>query len=197
MLDKEIIKKIKQGDRESFNSLCSGFYARLISYARLFLSEEWAEDVIQDVFFSIWRNREKLDENLSINSYCFRAVHNMSLNYLKSKKHSDDFREWNYDRIAKIALSSIDVERDSVLGKLYDGDLRKRINEAIDSLPQRQKEIFNLSYVEEMTSKEISKRLGISSRTVESHLYQAMKHLRNYLSPEIIALIIILQKTQF
>lgn len=178
MLDKEIIRKVKNGDRKAFDAFCVEFYAGLISYARVFLSEEWAEDVVQDVLYSVWQKRDTLKEEDSVRSYLFRSVHNCALNYLKLQRHSDDFREWNKKRIAELALSSSDWDSNAALRKLYAGDLRERLTEAIEGLSSRQSEIFRLSYMMDLSSKEIGERLGISPRTVESHLYEALKYLR-------------------
>ncbi len=184
MSDKSLIQKIKNGNREAFNSFCSSLYPNMIAYAQIFLSEEWAEDVVQDVFFSIWQNRKRLNENFNVNSYLFRSVKNGALNYIKLQRHSNDFREWNYQRIAEATLTSIDFEKDTVLKKLYESDLRNTLNQAIDQLSPRQREIFKMSYLDEMSSKEIGQALDLSPRTVESHLYEALKTLRKHLSSD-------------
>ena len=77
-----------------------------------------------------------------------------------------------------------DSDKDCVLRKLYDGDLRKNINAAIETLPPRQREIFKLSYLDELSSKEIADRLGLSVRTVESHLYEGLKTMKTIFNAE-------------
>ena len=187
-LDKALIRKVKSGDRKAFDQLCSELYGGLISYVRVFLSDDWAEDVVQDVLFSIWQNRERLNENSSVDNYIFCSVRNAAFNYIKHQQHSKDFREWYYYRIANLAFFPSGMENNSPLNRLYEGDLRKEINKAVDALPERQRDIFRLSYVEDLSIKEISERLDISTRTVESHLYEALKRLRVSLSPEIMTL---------
>ncbi len=189
MQERVLIRKVKEGDRKSFDCLCSELYPALVSYATLFLSLESAEDVVQDVFFAVWQRREELNENLSIRRYLFRSVRNAAYNCLKVRQHSEDFKEWNYNRIASLTLSAADVERNPVLQRLYDGDLRRNIIEAVRQLPPRQQEIFNLSYVEQLTSKEIGERLGISARTVENHRQEAQKTLRKLLSVETLSIL--------
>ena len=190
-LDKNLIRKVKSGDRKAFDRLCFELYGGLISYVRVFLSDDWAEDVVQDVLFSIWQNRERLDENSSVDNYIFCSVRNAAFNYIKQQQHSQDFREWYNYRIAHLAFSASGTENDSPLNRLYEGDLRKEINKAIDALPERQRDIFRLSYVEDLSIKEIAERLGISTRTVESHLYEALKRLRVALSAETMALFLL------
>lgn len=189
MIERSLIDKIRKGDRKAFDTFCSKLYAGLVSYARMFLSPDWADDVVQDVLFTIWQKRAFLGDEFSPEKYLYRSVHNRALNFIKQQQHSDDFRDWNKDRILALTSSSTDVEKNSALQRLYDGDLRKRLNEAIAQLPPRQQEIFRLSYIEELTSKEISVQLGISSRTVEAHLYEALKGLRLSLSTEALVLL--------
>lgn len=176
--------KIRKGDRSAFDSFCVEHYPALLSYAKVVLSEDWAEDVVQDVLFSVWQRRQDLSDNGSVRNYLFKSVHNRCLNYMKLHNKSEDFRKWNEARISEMALTSMDYEKNPVIRKLYDSDLRKSINAAIGSLPPRCREVFCLSYIEELSNKEISARLGISLSTVENHINYALKHLRRSLDSE-------------
>ena len=158
----------------------------MISYARSFLSEEWAEDVVQDVLYSLWNNRKTLNSNVPLRSYLLRSVYNRSLNYLRRENLSRKFREWNDSRINLLGLEAADPDKNPVIRKLFDGDLRKKITDAIDSLPTRSREVFILSYIEDVSNKEISARLGISLSTVENHMYSALKSLRSALSKDLV-----------
>lgn len=176
--------RIKKDDRSAFDALCVEFYPSLVSYAMIVLSEDWAEDVVQDVLFSVWQHRKELSDNGSLSNYLFKSVHNRCLNYMKRHNRSEDFRRWNESRISAMALSSMDYDRNPVIRKLFDKDLRNSINSAIDSLPPRCQEVFRLSYLEDMSNKEISARLEISVSTVENHINSALKQLRRILSTE-------------
>ena len=74
----DIIARIREGDRDSFNAFCRERYASLIAYARLFLSRingTWADDVVQDVLFGLWQNRASLrDDGSSLQAYLLRAT---------------------------------------------------------------------------------------------------------------------------
>ena len=150
----ELITGIQNGDREAFNDFCKEELPVLMSYARIFLPEEWADDAVQDVLFSFWKN------------------------YLRKENLSRQYKEWNDARIAVLCLEGGDPERNPVIRNLFDKDLRKNLEDAITSLPPKCREVFMMSYIEDLPNKDISARLGISLSTVENHIYSALKQLR-------------------
>ena len=79
-----------------------------------------------------------------------------------------------------------------IIRKLYSDDLRASLDAAIESLPPKCREVFKLSYLEDLSNREISERLGISQSTVENHMYSALKQLRQKLSKEQLLLLLAL-----
>ena len=77
-----------------------------------------------------------------------------------------------------------------VVQKLYNDDLRASLDAAIESLPPKCREVFRLSYIEDLSNREIGEQLGISPRTVENHMYAALKQLRRKLSKEQLLLLL-------
>lgn len=184
MAGNELLSEIKKGDRAAFDEFCRGELPVLSSYARAFLDEEWADDVVQDVLFSFWQNRGRINTDYPIRSYLLRSVYNRSMNYLRRQKLAADFREWNDMRIMELGLEGSDPDRNPVIRRLFDGDLRESLTKAIDSLPARCREVFIKSYIEDKTNKEISMEMDISLSTVENHMYKALKLLRLALSDD-------------
>ncbi len=176
-----LVERIRKGDRIAFNELYRRYYPSLRSYAELFLDEEESEDVVQDVFLNVWLRKEGLDDSLSLQGYLLRSVYNSSLNILKKKGRSNDYRSMYEQEIEEIGYKYYDPDTNDVIRKLYNQDLRAEINAAINSLPARCQEIFTLSYLHDMPSKEISLQLGISLSTVDNHIYSALKLLREKL----------------
>lgn len=176
-----LVERIRKGDRIAFNELYRRYYPSLRSYAELFLDEEESEDVVQDVFLNVWLRKEGLDDSLSLQGYLLRSVYNSSLNILKKKGRSNDYRSMYEQEIEEIGYKYYDPDTNDVIRKLYNQDLRAEINAAINSLPARCREIFTLSYLHDMPSKEISLQLGISLSTVDNHIYSALKLLREKL----------------
>lgn len=155
-----------------------------MAYARVFLPEEWADDAVQDVLLSFWNNREGLAGGLPVRSYLLRAVYNRALNYLRKENLQRQYREWNDAKIAVLGLEGADPERNPVMRNLFDGDLRKNLDEAISGLPPKCREVFRLSYIDGLPNKDISSRLGISLSTVENHINSALRHLRSALAKD-------------
>lgn len=180
----ELISGIQKGDREAFNDFCREELTVLMPYARIFLTEEWAEDAVQDVLFSFWRNRAGITDGSNVRAYLMKSVYNRAMNYLRKENLSRRYREWNDARIAVLGLEGGDPERNPVIRNLFDKDLRKNLEEAITRLPPKCREVFMMSYVEDLTNKDISARLGISLSTVENHIYSALKQLRAMLSKD-------------
>lgn len=176
-----LVERIRKGDRIAFNELYRRYYPSLRSYAELFLDEEESEDVVQDVFLNVWLRKEGLDDSLSLQGYLLRSVYNSSLNILKKKGRSNDYRSMYEQEIEEIGYKYYDPDTNDVIRKLYNQDLRAEINAAINSLPARCREVFTLSYLHDMPSKEISLQLGISLSTVDNHIYSALKLLREKL----------------
>ncbi len=83
-----------------------------------------------------------------------------------------------------LGLDGSDPEKNPTIRNLFDGDLHKSLDEAIAGLPPKCREVFKMSYIEDIPNKEISARLGVSLSTVENHIYSALKQLRRTLSKE-------------
>lgn len=190
-----LVRKIKDGDREAFDRFCLILYPAMLSYAKVFLSDEGAEDIVQDVMLGVWRRREILDENYDPRIYIFRSIYNRSLNYLKREQLASDFRSWNERRIAMYEHETLDPDRNPVVRRLLDGDLKDSLLKAIDALPPKRQEIIRMHFVEEIPNKEIAKRLGISLSTVENHINAALKKMRATLSEEEFMLLMFLMSS--
>lgn len=176
-----LVERVRKGDRDAFNELYKLHYLPVRFYAELMLNADDAEDVVQDVFLNIWLHREGLDESLSLRSYLLRSVYNSSLNLLKRKSNSNNYHSVCEKEIEEMGYNQYDPDSSDIIRRLYDQDLRVELNAAIESLPVRCREIFTLSYIDELPSKEISEQLGISLSTVNNHIYSALKQLREKL----------------
>jgi RNA polymerase sigma-70 factor (ECF subfamily) len=175
-----LTERIKNGDRAAFNELYLLHYSALQNYGRSFLSVAETEDIIQDVFLNVWLHKENIDESLSLKAYLFRSVYNSALNVLK-KKQSDQKMSDYQQSIEYLRYQYYDPDANEVIQSLYDNDTKNIIDSAIDSLSPRCKEVFILSYIEDMPSKDISKQLDLSLSTVQNHIYNALKQLRDKL----------------
>jgi RNA polymerase sigma-70 factor (ECF subfamily) len=176
--------KIEMG---AFTGLFKIHYPPLKAYASLFVDNETAEDIVQEVFIYVWENKGTITIHTSIKAYLFKATYTRCLNYLNRQKMMTTNRRQIEQELKDYEASFFDPDKNEIIRKLYMNDLRDEINQAIESLPQKCREVFTLSYIMDMKNKEISKFLDISVSTVEKHMNYALKVLRQLLQKNIIA----------
>lgn len=176
-------------DTGEFEKLFRLHYSKLCSYANLFLNDpDASEDVVQEVFFKLWNNREELVITTTIKSYLFRAVRNGCLNVIDHLSIRDAYKVANEEDMQESESRFID--------EAIVSELEQRIKETIDRLPAERRKIFILSRFEGLKYKEIADRLNISVKTVENQMYQALKFLRENLV-DYLPLILLLFKGLF
>ena len=123
--------RIRNGDRKAFDELCGRYYAMLVSYARLFMKDDWAEDVVQDVFYNVWQNRAALDDSNSLYKYLLRSVYNRALNYLDKNRRAGDYRAYYQERIASMGSAYYAPDNSPIIRKLYSDDLRASLDDRV------------------------------------------------------------------
>jgi RNA polymerase sigma-70 factor (family 1) len=168
--DKEFISSLKRGDSKGYQFLVTSYHQKLCIYANSLTNDpHLAEDIVQNVFMSIWKNRNKLKEEFVIKSYLYKSVYNEFIDqYRKNKK------VLVLDKKYIDALTYIVEEED-------EKSLEKLINivkKEIDKLPPKCKQSFLLSKEEGLTNLEISEYLNISIKSVEAHITKAFSLLR-------------------
>lgn len=189
MTDLEQVKRIRQGDRKAFDLLCRENYAAFVSYARMLLPVDGAEDVVQDVLLNVWTNRENLETDRSLQGYILRSIYNRAMNRLSKDRSAADYQQWYRFSIASLTSFYCDPENNDSLRRLYSKDLRDRINAAVGSLPPKCRDVFRLSYIEHKSTKEIASELGVSTSTVSNHIHNALVLLRESLGVALLLLI--------
>lgn len=172
--DKQLVRAIKEGDSKSFDRLFEKYYDRFFSFACCLLHDgRAAEDVLQNVFLKLWLSRERLDENRSIENYLLVSVRNEIFDYLRLKYNQLVLRGETPDA----ADSSADIETNMLFLETSD-----RMDRIIRNMPKQRQRIFMMSRFENMPAKEIADKLGLSIRTVERHIYLALKDLKQLIS---------------
>lgn len=164
----------------TFQSLFHKYYSNLLFYATRIVGEEEAEDVVQDVFAELWHRRESLVLGEQIQAFLYRSVYTRALNVLKHRdvvsSHEAVMMEINKKR-----AEYYQPESNEVVKRIEDAELRKELREAINSLPDKCRMVFVLSYLHDMKNKDIADTVGVSLRTVEAHMYKALRFLRDKL----------------
>lgn len=129
---------------------------------------------MQEMFFSFWQKKEKLEINTSLEAYLFRSVRNSCLNYLKHLKIREQYKLANNQEIRR--------KEQEVHDNVVALELQERIEHVINELPPERKKIFKMSRYEELKYKEIAEKLKISVKTVEAQMGKALKFLRLHLA---------------
>jgi RNA polymerase sigma-70 factor (ECF subfamily) len=179
--DSSLIKKIQKGDKSAFEQLFKSHYAPLCDYAHRYIKNpQAAEDQVQEVFVKIWEIRKDWNPKGTIKAYLYTAVRNQSLNYLKHQKIVD---QWKKEERKASRNTSNPLPSSEYAVNLQ--KLKKQVQEAIQQLPEKRREVFELSRNHGLTYKEIAKSLGISVKTVETQMSRSLRHLRNRLPQEL------------
>ena len=164
----------------NFSEMYLTYYPKLVRFAKEFVMlEEDAENITQDVFADLWERRDSMSEIENVNAYLFRLVKNRSLDYLKRKISEQKYVESTQTSFEiELSLKLQSLDRFDACYFLEGNDTEILIRAAINSLPKRCRDIFLMSRLEGLKYKEISERLGISTKTVECQMGIALKKIR-------------------
>jgi RNA polymerase sigma-70 factor, ECF subfamily len=189
-----LIRKIQSGDKKAFEKLYRTHYSDLCDFIRRYVgSPAICEELVQDLFLSVWNMRETWNPNGSPRAYLFKGAKNRALDYLK---HLEVERRYLNDQKIEIdnnLLSSKSNPEPGLFREVEqpDQELADKIDEAIHRLPEQGKIIFNLSRDDGLTYREIADVLDISVKTVETQMGRSLNKLRCYLSDYLPGLAII------
>lgn len=160
---------------EEFEKLFRSYHKSLCRFAfNLVGDEQVAKDLVQEVFFKLWQNREKIEFGLQIKGYLFKATSRTALNHLqKSRRMITLLPE----------LENLLSEHTEKRPDLTQAEIKAHLDAAIEQLPSRCRTIFLMSKMEGMKYTEIAEYLGLSMKTVENQMGIALKKLRKALGP--------------
>jgi len=164
-----LIAHLKKGDGDAFSFLVNSYNHQLCVYANSLVNDKaLAEDIVQNVYIKTWEKRKYLNECFSIKSFLYKSVYNEFIDQYR-KNRSVTILEKKYIE----ALDAIIEEDNNVLEKLY-----LLVQNEIQNLPPKCKNIFLLSKKEGLSNVEISEHLNISTKTVEAHITKAFCLIR-------------------
>jgi RNA polymerase sigma-70 factor (ECF subfamily) len=165
--DSNLIRLIKEGNKDAFEKMFRSYYKTLRDYAYTFIKDnEGAEEIIQNVFCKIWERRHQLKTGNSLRSYLYRSVHNESVTYLRHQKTKESFNDYYSDHQEEAS--------DDAANKIMARELDRHIQLAIGGLPQQCRIIFQMSRFEQLKYQEIAGLLKISVKTVENQMGKAL-----------------------
>jgi len=174
--EKGLVINLIKGDPIAFEKIYNLYVRKVYYFALRYLRNNMeAEEMVQEVFTKIWENRKNLNPELSFSGYLLTITKNTIFNDNRKKVNHLAYCQYivNY-----IQSQSRDLEREIIFQ-----DLMVKVNQSIDNLPPKRQEIFKLSRLSGLSYKEISKKLDITEKTIETHMRLAFKDLKREIEP--------------
>jgi len=167
-----VLNKIKKGDIKAFEKTFRLYYSPLCLFATSITGRmEAAEEIVQELFYVFWKDRENIQITHSLKSYLYGAVRNRSLLYLEHQEVRNRYKE--------VVLSEPSKGPESPDEQLEYEELRQVVDQTINRLPERRQRIFQMHRFEGMKYAEIASTLSLSVKTVEAEMTKALQTLRN------------------
>lgn len=172
--DEKLVELIRDyDDREAFDELYNRHWKYLFTASfNILRDRDESMDICQVVFLWLWEHRHTVNIKTSIRGYLYSSVKYKIANFIRSGKVRESF----FDELKQVDIASFQEN------ELEVKELRTLITNLVNDLPQKCKEVFQLSRNENLTHKQIADRLGISEKTVDDHILRALKKLKTPLN---------------
>jgi RNA polymerase sigma-70 factor (ECF subfamily) len=173
-------------DREAFKKLFMKLFAPLCVYAQRFVTDKNScEDIVQDVFYKLWKNRKTLDIKTSIRNFLVTGVKNSCIDYLRRQEVEYQYMQRRFDR-----FSGEEEEEEDVCEV---AELEEALEKALSKLPENIREVFEMNRFQGFTCQQIALQRQISVKTVEAYMAKALKLLRTELKDYLSLLLFLIQ----
>ncbi|MDR1330955.1 MAG: RNA polymerase sigma-70 factor [Tannerella sp.] len=169
--DTKRLQQLRQGDRKAFEAVYRTYGGRVYNFFLSLLHDRFAaEDLTQNVFLKVWERRAGIDPDGHFDSYMFTIARHLLIRASEKRLQEACMREALQQRENGVDISTEQhVETES---------LRAYIDTLVEQFPPARKQVFLLSRVHHLTNREIAQKLSISEKTVETHLYRALRFLK-------------------
>lgn len=169
-IDIALLLALKNGEQTAFKKLYEKYnYSLYIHAYKKLGDEELVKDLVHEVFLSIWEKRENLCVNGSLSAYLHHAVRYKVIDHISSKYTADKYRQFQ---------SFLDQQTTPTDFRVRERMLASIIDQEIENLPPRMREVFQLSRIEHLSHHQIAEKLGITKQSVRSHIKNALRILR-------------------
>lgn len=168
--DDQLISDLRSGNILVFNQIFEIYSARLFLFAKGYLkSVEDSEELVQEVFTTIWEKRDQLKNGFSFKSYIFTIAFNIIKKHFRQKAR---FKKFANEELLEDLTSETSQQIDY-------NSLKSYILSLAEALPEKRRNVFIKSRFEGFSNKEIADKFGLTKKTVENHLNLALKEIRN------------------
>jgi RNA polymerase sigma-70 factor (family 1) len=171
----DLLIRLKEGDKKAFAEIYDLYSQRLyINLLKLVKSDQLAEEILQDIFILVWEKREQVDIRQSFPAYLFG---------IGANKVADLFRKVKRDKHLFAKIKAIATEEYSHIEEsLFRKENFTILQNAIKALPPQRKQIFELCKMQGESYLEVSRKLGVSTSTINDHIVKATKSIQQYLT---------------
>jgi RNA polymerase sigma-70 factor, ECF subfamily len=178
-MEKDWLEGLKSGNEKIFQEIFNAYYEPLCRFSlNRIESKEDAEEIVQDVFVKLWIKREELMIQQSLKSYLYRMVQNRIINQSDHHKIRKIHQQYVLSNQPEYFASENDF---------HEEELNSLAARAVASMPEKRRQVYELSRKKGLKYSEIAEKMGISIKTVEVHLSKALDHMRVYLKDYLVA----------
>lgn len=175
--DNVLFNDFQKGKSDLFDYFFDKYYQGLCVYAyRMILSKNASEDIVQEFFIKLWEDRKRLTIETNIKSYFLRSIHNRCLDFLAHRDITEAYRTYQLNH-----FSQEDIQEYPLL----EFELERRLQKAIEALPDGIRETFIMNRIDGLCYQEIADKENVSIKTIEYRISKALsllrKDLREYL----------------
>ncbi len=168
----QLIDNLRRGEEKGLTAIYGLYKHALLYFSSQFVDRETAEEIVSDTFVKVWRLREDFDTMQKLKAFLYISAKNACFNHLRrpqAKWYAEEIEGWE----------EMLFEDAEVFTRIVQAELLEQIYEEVSKLPRKQREVFNMTYLEDMTVEEIGEKLAISPTAVYIHRSRAMALLRN------------------
>ena len=167
--DAKFLLSLRNGEKKAYSLLVERYHHQLCAYAHsLSRDREMARDIVQNVFFRIWKKRHKLNTDQSFKSFLYKSVYNEFVDQYRKNRPALSLEKKHIEAVNDF------IEKDeATIQKLF-----TLVQKEIQALPPKSKKVFVLSKQEGLTNMEIAEHLNISLKTVEAHITKSFSLIR-------------------
>jgi RNA polymerase sigma-70 factor (ECF subfamily) len=175
--ESDVLKELTQGNESAFKQIYDRYWFNIYKTVRRYTkSTELAEDIVQEIFTTLWNHREGFQQVSNLEYYLITMAKNLTYRTL---------RKIAAEEIFKSNLSEENLVDGVAESGVLDEQYGQLIQQAVRLLPAQQKQVFQLAKIEGLSHKDIAGQLNISHLTVKTHMAKALRFIRHYLQPHL------------
>ena len=173
--DEQLFSKVKKGDNGAFTALYERFFPiLLITALHKLQNSQDAKDIVQETFLALYQKKDGIDIQKNFSGYIYQVLKNKILNFISKQNVRANYQE----QIEQESVFDVSEQND-VDSYVFENELKKQIEEGIDLLPEKMRQVFEMSRFEQLSHKEIANQLNISDKTVKRQIVNALKIIRS------------------